>query len=52
MHTGEAVPKVSVDTLIKDAIYEISSKKMGVTAVLDPAGKLLGVISDGDCRAG
>ena len=50
MHTGEAVPKVSVDTLIKDAIYEISSKKMGVTAVLDPAGKLLGVISDGDLR--
>jgi arabinose-5-phosphate isomerase len=50
MHTGDAVPKVSVDTLIKDAIYEISSKKMGVTAVLDPAGKLLGVISDGDLR--
>jgi arabinose-5-phosphate isomerase len=50
MHTGDAIPKVSVDTLIKDAIYEISSKKMGVTAVLDPAGKLLGVISDGDLR--
>jgi arabinose-5-phosphate isomerase len=50
MHTGDAVPKVTVDTLIKDAIYEISSKKMGVTAVLDPAGKLLGVISDGDLR--
>jgi len=50
MHTGDAVPKVSVDTLIKDAIYEISSKKMGVTAVLDAAGKLLGVISDGDLR--
>ena len=50
MHTGDAVPKVSVDTLIKDAIYEISSKKMGVTAVLDLAGKLLGVISDGDLR--
>lgn len=50
MHTGDAVPTVAVDTLIKDAIYEISSKKMGVTAVLDPAGKLLGVISDGDLR--
>ena len=50
MHTGDAVPKVSVDTLIRDAIYEISSKKMGVTAVLDPAGKLRGVISDGDLR--
>jgi len=50
MHTGDAVPKVTVDTLIKDAIYEISSKKMGVTAVLDLAGKLLEVISDGDLR--
>jgi arabinose-5-phosphate isomerase len=50
MHTGDAIPKVSIDTLIKDAIYEISSKKMGVTAVLDPAGRLLGVISDGDLR--
>ena len=50
MHTGDAVPKVSVDTLIKDAIYEISSKKMGVTSVLDPSGRLLGVISDGDLR--
>jgi len=50
MHTGDAVPKVSVDTLIKDAIYEISSKKMGVTSVLGPDGKLLGVISDGDLR--
>ncbi len=50
MHTGEAVPTVSEETLIKDAIYEISSKKMGVTAVLNASGKLVGVISDGDLR--
>jgi len=50
MHTGDAVPKVSEETLIKDAIYEISSKKMGVTAVLDSFGALVGVISDGDLR--
>jgi arabinose-5-phosphate isomerase len=50
MHSGEAVPIVSEDTLIKDAIYEISSKKMGITAVLNPAGELVGVISDGDLR--
>ncbi len=50
MHTGDAVPLVSEETLIKDAIYEISSKKMGITAVLDAAGKLVGVISDGDLR--
>lgn len=50
MHTGDAVPTVSEETLIKDAIYEISSKKMGVTAVLNSHGKLVGVISDGDLR--
>jgi arabinose-5-phosphate isomerase len=50
MHTGDAIPKVSDTALVKDAIYEISSKKMGVTAVVDAAGKLQGVISDGDLR--
>jgi arabinose-5-phosphate isomerase len=50
MHTGGEVPTVSEETLIKDAIYEISSKKMGITAVLNAAGKLVGVISDGDLR--
>jgi arabinose-5-phosphate isomerase len=50
MHTEEDVPVVSEGTLIKDAIYEISSKKMGVTAVVNAAGKLVGVISDGDLR--
>jgi len=50
MHTGDAIPKVSAESLVKEAIYEISSKKMGVTSVLDKAGKLLGVISDGDLR--
>ena len=50
MHTGDAIPKVAEEALVKDAIYEISSKKMGVTAVLDTAGRLVGVISDGDLR--
>ena len=50
MHSGKDIPTVSEETLIKDAIFEISSKKMGVTAVLDEAGKLVGVISDGDLR--
>ncbi len=50
MHSGNDIPTVSEKTLIKDAIFEISSKKMGVTAVLDAAGKLVGVISDGDLR--
>ncbi len=50
MHTGDAVPVVSATTVIKDAIYEISSKKMGITAVVSDEGKLIGVISDGDLR--
>jgi arabinose-5-phosphate isomerase len=50
MHVGDAVPKVTEETVIKDAIYEISSKKMGVTSVVDASGKLSGVISDGDLR--
>ena len=50
MHTGDAIPLVSEETLIKDAIYEISSKKMGVTAVVNSEGKLVGIISDGDLR--
>jgi arabinose-5-phosphate isomerase len=50
MHTGDAIPVVSENTLIKDAIYQISSKKMGITAVLNASGRLVGVISDGDLR--
>lgn len=50
MHTGKAVPSVFEETSVKDAIYEISSKKMGITAVVNASGTLVGVISDGDLR--
>jgi arabinose-5-phosphate isomerase len=50
MHTDDEIPVVLEETPVKDAIYEISSKKKGITAVVDPAGKLVGVISDGDLR--
>jgi len=50
MHTGKAVPSVFKETSVKDAIYEISSKKMGITAVVNSSGTLVGVISDGDLR--
>jgi arabinose-5-phosphate isomerase len=49
MHTGEALPCVTPETKMPDVIYEMSSKKLGVTAVVDH-GKLVGVISDGDLR--
>jgi arabinose-5-phosphate isomerase len=49
MHTGEAVPRVTPRTTMPDVIYEMSRKKLGVTAVVDEE-KLVGVISDGDLR--
>jgi arabinose-5-phosphate isomerase len=50
MRTGDAVPAVRLDTPIKDAIYVMSNGRMGITAVVDDAGRLQGVISDGDLR--
>jgi arabinose-5-phosphate isomerase len=49
MHTGDAVPRVAPDTRMPDVIYEMSRKKLGVTAVVED-GKLAGIISDGDLR--
>jgi len=49
MHTGDAVPRVTTQTRMPDVIYEMSRKKLGVTAVVD-GQKLVGVISDGDLR--
>ncbi len=50
MHTGEELPVVSVDTPMKDVILEISSKRLGITTVVDGDGLLKGVITDGDLR--
>jgi arabinose-5-phosphate isomerase len=50
MRTGERVPRVSRETAMKDAIHEMSRKMMGITAVVNGRGELLGVISDGDLR--
>jgi arabinose-5-phosphate isomerase len=51
MHTGEALPKVFEGTPMAEAILEISSKGLGVTAVLDAEkNRLVGVITDGDLR--
>ncbi len=50
MHHGEALPAVAAGTPMREAIYEMSAKKLGITAVVDDAGHLLGCISDGDLR--
>ncbi len=49
MHSGEAVPRVAAQTKMPDVIYEMSRKKLGMTAVVED-DCLLGVISDGDLR--
>lgn len=50
MRTGDRVPSVSRDTPMNETIHEMSRKMMGITAVVDAAGRLAGVISDGDLR--
>ena len=49
MHTGDALPMVAPTTPMTDVIYEMSSKKLGITTVQEQ-GRLRGVISDGDLR--
>ena len=49
MHTGDALPRVTPSTRMPDVIYEMSRKKLGVTAVVE-GERLVGIISDGDLR--
>jgi arabinose-5-phosphate isomerase len=49
MHSGDALPRVTARTRMPDVIYEMSRKKLGMTAVVE-GDRLLGVISDGDLR--
>ncbi|MEI8354539.1 MAG: KpsF/GutQ family sugar-phosphate isomerase [Deltaproteobacteria bacterium] len=50
MHKGYAVPLVTVDTLMSEALFVITEKRMGVTGVTEGAGSLVGIITDGDLR--
>ena len=50
MHTGPAVPAVRLDATMKEAMEEMSAKRMGMTAVVDDDGRLAGIITDGDLR--
>jgi arabinose-5-phosphate isomerase len=50
MVRDDAIPRVSELTLFKDVVFEISSKRLGCTCVVDKYGKLKGVITDGDIR--
>ena len=50
MHTGDALPKVYQDEPMKNAIIEISSKRLGVAGVFNEREELVGIITDGDLR--
>jgi len=50
MHTGEAVPRVGEDAPMAEVIREMTEKRLGITTVVDAAGRLLGIVTDGDLR--
>lgn len=50
MHTGNDLPRVLPGAKMPDVIYEMSSKGLGLAAVAQQDGKLLGIITDGDLR--
>jgi arabinose-5-phosphate isomerase len=50
MRNGGRVPSVPASSAMTEAIHEMSRKMMGITAVVDGGGRLVGVISDGDLR--
>jgi len=52
MHSGEDNPIVSAETSVKEALFVMTSKGLGATAVVDQSGCLLGILTDGDIRRG
>ena len=50
MHRGTSLPKVRADTPLCEAVLEISSKGLGMTAVVDAEDRVLGIFTDGDLR--
>ena len=50
MHAGKAAPIVSTGTRMPDVFHEMSSKRLGMTCVVDDNGRLVGVFTDGDLR--
>ncbi|MBN1300557.1 MAG: KpsF/GutQ family sugar-phosphate isomerase [Melioribacteraceae bacterium] len=50
MYRDDDIPVVNMKTLLKDSIYIMTSKRLGMTAVVDDDGILKGIITDGDLR--
>ena len=51
-HKGNAIPFISINSSIKDALFNISEKGLGLTGVMDEENSLIGIITDGDIRRG
>jgi len=52
MHRDEQVPVVAVGASLEDTIGEITGKRLGMTAVVDGGGAVVGIVTDGDLRRG
>tara|TARA_R110002096_G_scaffold42642_6_gene114842 strand:+ start:1643 stop:2644 length:1002 start_codon:yes stop_codon:yes gene_type:complete len=50
LHTGEEMPTVTPTAVISDALVEMTRKGLGMTAVVDSAGQVRGIFTDGDLR--
>jgi arabinose-5-phosphate isomerase len=50
MHIGEELPQIDCEASLKDALLEMTRKGLGMTAVVDAAGKVVGIFTDGDLR--
>ncbi len=50
MHSGEGIPAVGYDALLSEAVLEMSRKRLGMTAIVDDAQRVLGIYTDGDLR--
>ena len=50
MRTGERVPMVSADVTLRDALFEMTDKGLGMTAIVDARNTILGIYTDGDLR--
>jgi len=52
MHRGDRIPRVESGAPMREVLLEISSKRLGLTTVVDRDGSLMGVVTDGDLRRG
>jgi arabinose-5-phosphate isomerase len=52
MKKGDEIPLVREETPMKEALFEITSKRLGLTGVVDGEGRLVGAVTDGDLRRG